>query len=130
MTHFKDVCECGKVLAQCKCISPDKVVNVISPCTHEVTTGTMTNIAEAYSNFTFDSLATAYHNVVMNRMRKIPTGVKMNKTTYEILKAQTESRFTVDGVKPIVDPSWTLFGMEIIIDESQDVGDWEFTYSL
>lgn len=34
MSHFRDVCECGKLLAQCRCIGP-KVTNIVRPCTHK-----------------------------------------------------------------------------------------------
>lgn len=30
--HFRDLCECGNVLAQCRCASPSKLVTVVSPC--------------------------------------------------------------------------------------------------
>ncbi len=34
-SHFKVVCECGKVLTQCRCISPNKEIrNSPYPCTH------------------------------------------------------------------------------------------------
>lgn len=31
--HHKTVCECGRVISQCRCIGPYEV-NVVSPCTH------------------------------------------------------------------------------------------------
>ena len=34
MSHFKDVCECGITLRQCRCPGP-KTTHTISPCRHE-----------------------------------------------------------------------------------------------
>lgn len=41
MSHFIDICECGKVLVQCKCIG-DKTRRVVSPCEHVKQTDTIT----------------------------------------------------------------------------------------
>jgi len=34
MSHFVRKCECGIVLAQCRCPDPNKRVEVVSPCVH------------------------------------------------------------------------------------------------
>src|SRR5688572_13368331 len=34
--HFKIVCECGRIIAQCRCPGPGKSVEERSPCTHGV----------------------------------------------------------------------------------------------
>lgn len=33
--HRIEKCECGIVLAQCRCAMPDKPVVVVSPCVHK-----------------------------------------------------------------------------------------------
>lgn len=34
MSHFKKVCICGIVIAQCRCIDSDKSIQIIYNCDH------------------------------------------------------------------------------------------------
>ncbi len=33
MNHYKDICECGKIIRQCRC--PGGIIKIISPCPHK-----------------------------------------------------------------------------------------------
>lgn len=120
MTHFREECICGKVLTQCRCIGPHKVT-ITYPCTH---TPVATTTVEVAKPFSFDEMALTYGELIK---QKIPNKVKMSELTWEIFKYKIESGVLLDGTQPArVDPSWTLFGMEVKIDPKLKPGEWKF----
>lgn len=120
MTHFREECICGKVLVQCRCIGPHKVT-ITYPCVHKPMT---TTTVEVVKPFSFDEMALTYTEMLKNVP---PSTVKMSELTWQILKYKVEEQgYLSEGQEVKIDPNWTLFGMEVKIDEELKPGEWKF----
>jgi len=90
MNHFIERCECGIVINQCRCISPDKEQLVIKPCTHKKETVVLNK-----EEFKHVDEAVALYHIACQVHKELDTKIKETEATaahvyeqYENLKQQ------------------------------------------
>lgn len=120
-THFKRICECGKVMNQCRCIGPHSIV-IQSPCIHV--------IAEPVTSdpISYQTLIDAKNR--LEEMGEIANILTVHPSTYNAIMIYFDNKEvedTVAGVKK--QPQTTLgnlFDVPILIDNSLKPGEWRF----
>lgn len=130
MSHFIRKCECGKLIAQCRCIGP-KVMEIVRPCVHiQATTMTTAKVEP----ITINSLYAQYERF-MNEYG-LPQQLRCDPIFYERLK-EWAAEYTTELYKQTgnsvflegdvnTDHFVRLFGVPIKIDFTMPPGEWKF----
>lgn len=150
MSHFKKVCTCGIVITQCRCMSSDKIVIVEKkPCTHNIVAVTS---GAQYEPVTWHSLVSAIKKVeeqgeIPNAMRCHPSvynGMRLyfmeeeEKRKRQWIESLADIGLTEIGLLKDYSLSWketnpvlpfgagSIYGCQILIDNSLEDGEWRF----
>lgn len=149
MSHFKDVCECGIMLTQCRCIGP-KITNIISPCIHKpakITTqgGEWSRPTAKPDNNTRPRPAPEEHTTTASnaitdpvtvqsllRAKKlleseygdVPSKFKCSPEVYIYLKENVAKEVLVNGKQ--VEYYTSIYGIPIEIDITMKPNEWKF----
>jgi hypothetical protein len=128
MSHFVKKCECGRVIAQCKCMG-DRIVITVSPCTHIVTT----NSVASFEPISIESLYETYHKFLNED--PIPNVFRCHPSVYNDLRDYFQKKEAEEEAMGIVKPltpelpyqEWSrIMGVDILIDRDLEVGEWRF----
>lgn len=148
MSHFKKVCTCGIVIAQCRCMSSDKTVIIEKkPCTHNIVAVTS---GAQYEPVTWHSLVSAIEKVeeqgeVPNVMRCHPSAYnnmrlyfmeEEKKQKMQMMERLADVGLTELGLLKDYSLLWkdtnpvlpfgagSIYGCQILIDNSLKNGEW------
>lgn len=124
--HFVRKCECGKIIAQCRCIG-DRIVITASPCSHYVVANSLCytkpidflDLVDTVDKFEHDS-------------KDVPNVIKCNKKTYSDLREyffNLEKNEATTLEKPKYPPKVffeSIYGIKIVIDEDVEAGVLKF----
>lgn len=126
MSHFKDICECGKVVVQCRCIGPH-TVRIVSPCTHAI------SVATHSEPVSMEILIKA--KAELEQAGEMPNLLRVHPSTYnalmlyfKVLEDQRAVRESILGKQPaiVIDNPGRLLEVPILIDNELKPGEWKF----
>lgn len=127
MSHFIQKCECGTIIAQCRCMG-EKSVEIVGPCTHFFTTATLSSIEP----ISMDALTETY-NRFMQMFPYIPNVFKCHPSVYNSLREyfdKQEADMLGEGVTrptlPYADFMERIMGVTVVIDPEMNHGEWKF----
>lgn len=121
MSHVKNICECGKVINQCRCIGPHSIV-VHSPCIHQISVTTHSE------PITLDNLIEG--KAELEKLGQIPNLLRVHPSTYNAIMIYfnaKEAEEVLQGVnKPPYNSLGELLSVPILIDNTLKPGEWKF----
>lgn len=129
MSHFIRKCECGAVLAQCRCMSLDKKVEYVRPCVHYFTTHSVAS----FEPISLEQLYAVYMEYLEGAPRT-PNVLKVHPSVYKAILEYFEEQEVQERLMGIKKPEESaktyalgkIFGTQIIIDHSLKPGEWKF----
>lgn len=126
MGHFVTKCACGQVLARCRCMSLEKEVRYVTPCTHYFATYTITRHDPITENSVLEVL-TEYAEKSSHR----PDVLKCSPAVYAAMRMYfwlKEEELIKQGVKrlPVTDfnPFAHILGLLIQVDHTLAKDEW------
>lgn len=122
MNHVKNICECGKVINQCDCISPHIIV-LRSPCTH-------VTYAETKSEpISLEALVKA-KNKLESEKGELANLFRCHASVYSAIRNYFDKKQVeelIEDVKKKPDSYLgQIFGVDIFIDKDMKPGEWRF----
>jgi hypothetical protein len=128
--HFKRVCICGKVIAQCRCMG-EKNVQIVYSCEHEYTSPYVTvGSAVSFEPITLDGM----HKVMQmfeDKYGDVPNVLRVHPSTYNaireyFMKKEHEEEMMGVAKRPEFTLYQMLLGVPILIDAELEFGEWKF----
>ena len=121
--HVRNICECGKVINQCRCIGPHSIV-IHSPCIHAISA---TTHSEPIS---LEVMINA--KAELEKLGEIPNLLRMHRSTYHALmmyldaKEGEEELLGVERAELPLTSLGNILAIPILIDNKLKPGEWKF----
>lgn len=119
--HYKNVCECGIKMSQCKCLGPHSI-RIVSPCSHVIANEV---VSEPIS---YESLLKNKEEV--EELGQIPNLLRCHASVYNAIRLYFDKKEADDMVAGFKkqSPSYLgeVLGVDVYIDKNMKPGEWRF----